>query len=299
MGGAQTGPGNGAPMNIYNALERSQDAAIERLDAEAVNSAKVRRPLYEKRKKIFPKRAEGRFRRFKWIVMLITLGIYYLTPWIRWDRGPDHPSQAVLVDMANGRLYVFFFEIWPQEVYFLTGLLVLGAIGLFAATSLFGRVWCGFACPQTVWTDLFMWVERVIQGDRNERMKLDKAPWTAGKLRKKALTHAAWVAIAAAGKIRSPSSIPSVTCAATNLARSRGVEKWPPAACRLASAFANGTRRKPSPGTIECGIASRSGSTVETRAVVCAIPSGSSTSLRTTSFQPCPSRGSRTRPRML
>jgi cytochrome c oxidase accessory protein FixG len=119
-------------------------------------------------------------------------------PWIRWDRGPDAPGQAVLVDMQHGRLYFFMFEIWPQEVYYLTGLLILGAIALFAATSLFGRVWCGFTCPQTVWTDLFMWVERLIQGDRNERMKLDRAPWTAGKWRKKIATHAVWLAIAAA-----------------------------------------------------------------------------------------------------
>jgi cytochrome c oxidase accessory protein FixG len=104
----------------------------------------------------------------------------------------------VIVDMEHGRLHVFFVEIWPQEVYFLTGLLVLGAIGLFAATSLFGRVWCGFACPQTVWTDLFMWVERRIQGDRNERMRLDRQPWSREKLLKKGATHAAWLLIAAA-----------------------------------------------------------------------------------------------------
>jgi cytochrome c oxidase accessory protein FixG len=104
----------------------------------------------------------------------------------------------VLVDIGNARLFFFFIEIWPQEVYYLTGLLVLGAIGLFAATSLFGRVWCGFACPQTVWTDLFMWVERLIQGDRNARMRLDLQPWTAEWMRKKAVTHAVWLGIAMA-----------------------------------------------------------------------------------------------------
>ncbi|WP_368414634.1 cytochrome c oxidase accessory protein CcoG [Falsiroseomonas sp.] len=155
-------------------------------------------PLYASHQKVYPKAVTGTVRRVKWAVLIACLGLYYLIPWIRWDRGPDAPNQAVLVDMGHGRLYFFFFEIWPQEVYFLTGLLVLGAIGLFAATSLFGRVWCGFTCPQTVWTDLFMWVERLIQGDRNERMKLDKGPWTAAKWRKKALTHAAWIAIAAA-----------------------------------------------------------------------------------------------------
>ncbi|HEV7268191.1 MAG TPA: cytochrome c oxidase accessory protein CcoG [Falsiroseomonas sp.] len=155
-------------------------------------------PLYATRQKVYPKAVSGPVRRAKWAVLALGLAVYYLVPWLRWDRGPTAPDQAVLVDMEHGRLYFFFFEIWPQEVYFLTGLLILAAIGLFAATSLFGRVWCGFACPQTVWTDLFMWVENKIQGDRNERMRLDKAPWTAEKWRKKALTHAAWLAIAAA-----------------------------------------------------------------------------------------------------
>ncbi len=155
-------------------------------------------PLYANRQKVYPKAVSGPVRRAKWAVLAACLALYYLLPWVRWDRGPGAPDQAVLVDMTHGRLYFFFFEIWPQEVYFLTGLLILGAIALFAATSLFGRVWCGFACPQTVWTDLFMWVEQKIQGDRNERMRLDKAPWTAAKWRKKVLTHAAWLGIAMA-----------------------------------------------------------------------------------------------------
>jgi cytochrome c oxidase accessory protein FixG len=155
-------------------------------------------PLYADRQKVYPKAVSGTVRRAKWVVLALCLGLYYLVPWIRWDRGPGAPDQAVLVDLSHGRLFFFFVEIWPQEVYYLVGLLILGAIGLFAATSLFGRVWCGFACPQTVWTDLFMWVERVIQGDRNERMRLDRGPWTAEKWRKKLLTHAAWLLIAAA-----------------------------------------------------------------------------------------------------
>ena len=155
-------------------------------------------PLYANRQKVYPKDVNGPVRRAKWAVLILCLALYYAVPWLRWDRGPGAPDQAVLVDITNGRLFFFFAEIWPQEVYFLTGVLVLGAIGLFVATSLFGRVWCGFTCPQTVWTDLFMWVERLIQGDRNERMRLDKAPWSVTKIRKKALTHAAWLLIAAA-----------------------------------------------------------------------------------------------------
>jgi cytochrome c oxidase accessory protein FixG len=185
-------------MNIYNALEPRKDAVVERLDAEAVNSAKLRKPLYEKRRKIFPKRAEGRFRQFKWIVMLITLGIYYLTPWIRWDRGAHAPDQAVLVDLAARRFYFFFIEIWPQEFFFVAGLLVMAGFGLFLVTSAVGRVWCGYACPQTVWVDLFLVVERAIEGDRNARMKLDAGPWSFDKLRKRVAKHAVWLAIAIA-----------------------------------------------------------------------------------------------------
>ncbi len=137
-------------------------------------------------------------RRVKWAVLALCLGLYYLVPWLRWDRGPGVPDQAVLVDITNARLFFLWIELWPQEIYFLAGALILGAIGLFAVSSLFGRIWCGFTCPQTVWTDLFMWVERLIEGDRVERMRLDKAPWTGAKWAKKAAKHAAWLAIAAA-----------------------------------------------------------------------------------------------------
>ncbi|TIT58547.1 MAG: cytochrome c oxidase accessory protein CcoG, partial [Mesorhizobium sp.] len=95
-------------------------------------------PLYAPRKKIFPKRASGSFRRFKWLVMAITLGIYYLTPWLRWDRGPFAPDQAVLIDLANRRFYFFFIEIWPQEFFYVAGLLVMAGIGLFLITSTVG-----------------------------------------------------------------------------------------------------------------------------------------------------------------
>jgi cytochrome c oxidase accessory protein FixG len=155
-------------------------------------------PLYADRQKVYPRAVAGRLRRIKWAVLIACLGLYYLVPWLRWDRGPGLPDQAVLADIANARLFFFFIELWPQEVYFLTGLLILGAFALFLVSSLYGRVWCGFACPQTVWTDLFMWVERRIQGDRAERMRLDQAPWDARKLRLKAATHAAWLLIAAA-----------------------------------------------------------------------------------------------------
>jgi len=155
-------------------------------------------PLYAGRIKVYPKSVSGTFRTIKWAVLVVLLGLYYVAPWIRWDRGPNAPSQAILADFETRRIYFFWIEIWPQEVYYLTGILMLAAFGLFLATALFGRLWCGFACPQTVWTDLFMWVERLIEGDRAQRMRLDEQPWTADKIRKKATKHLAWILIAAA-----------------------------------------------------------------------------------------------------
>jgi cytochrome c oxidase accessory protein FixG len=168
---------------------------FDHLDVEAVNSAHVRQPLYAARKKIFPKRASGTFRRFKWLVMLVTLSIYYLTPWIRWDRGPYAPDQAVLLDIANRRFYFFMIEIWPQEFYYIAGLLVMAGFGLFLVTSVVGRAWCGYACPQTVWVDLFLVIERSIEGDRNARIKLDSAPWSFDKIAKRVAKHAVWLLI--------------------------------------------------------------------------------------------------------
>ena len=154
-------------------------------------------PLYANRVKVHPKDVRGRFRRLKWAALGLLLGIYYILPWVRWDRGPNAPDQAVLIDMVNRRTWFFFIELWPQEVYYFTGLLVLAALGLFLVTSLAGRVWCGYACPQTVWTDLFQWVERRIEGDRNARIKLDAEPFGWRKARKRLTKHAIWLVIAA------------------------------------------------------------------------------------------------------
>lgn len=181
-------------------LDRRSDPAAQPVsavlshDVTAVN-AKQTRALYAGRQKIYPKLAHGVFRRIKWVVMAVTLGVYYGLPWLRWQRGPDLPDQAVLLDMANNRFFFFFLEIWPQEFYYVTGLLVLGALLLFLVTSVMGRAWCGYTCPQTVWTDLMITIERFWQGDRNARIRLDKAPWGLSKIAKKSVTHLSWLAV--------------------------------------------------------------------------------------------------------
>ena len=152
--------------------------------------------LYKPRTPIYPKLAHGPWRTIKWVLLIVMLAIYYVTPWIRWDRPNGLPDQAVLVDFVGRRFYFFGIQLWPQEVYFITGLLVIGALALFLVSALFGRLWCGYACPQTVWTDLFIHVERAFEGDRNARMRLDAAPWSFNKLWRKTGKHAVWLGVA-------------------------------------------------------------------------------------------------------
>ena len=128
-------------------------------------------PLYAARRKVYPQRVSGTYRRVKWIVLCVTLGIYYLLPFVRWDRGPNAPGQAVLIDFPNRRFYFFFIEIWPQEFYYLTGLLILAAMALFLMNAIAGRLWCGYLCPQTVWTDLFQAIERWSKISRPSRRR--------------------------------------------------------------------------------------------------------------------------------
>jgi cytochrome c oxidase accessory protein FixG len=155
-----------------------------------------KQPLYQARKGVYPKAVDGFYRRLKWAIMAVTLAIYYITPWIRWDRGAYAPDQAVLVDLANRRFYMFQIEIWPHEFYYVVGLLIMAGIGLFLVTSAVGRAWCGYSCPQTVWTDLFQHVERFIDGDRNAQMRLEKASWGAEKIAKRLSKWSVWLFIA-------------------------------------------------------------------------------------------------------
>jgi cytochrome c oxidase accessory protein FixG len=153
-------------------------------------------PLYAARRQIFPQSVRGTFRRIKWAVLIITLGIYYFLPFVRWNRGPDAPDQAVLIDFPGRRFYFFFIEIWPQEVYFFTGLLIIAAMTLFLMNAVAGRVWCGYLCPQTVWTDVFFAIERLVEGDRREQMQAAASPWTVQKIARKSVKHFLWLMVA-------------------------------------------------------------------------------------------------------
>src|SRR4029079_5470731 len=174
-----------------------QPSDFERFNVEAVNAPQHLK-LYAPRTKIHPRRASGDFRRLKWLVMALPRGIYYIAPWLRWGRGAYAPDQAILVDLAHRRFYFFVIEIWPQEFYYVAGLLIMAGVGLFLVTSVVGRAWCGYASPQTVWTDLFLVVERWVEGDRNARIKLDATSWSWTKLRLRLMKHAIWLMIALA-----------------------------------------------------------------------------------------------------
>ncbi|GGY93505.1 cytochrome c oxidase accessory protein CcoG [Novosphingobium colocasiae] len=174
----------------------SQDPGSGEMNkSEHITAGQPAPKLYAAREPVFNKRIDGPFRRFKWAVMVLCLAIYWVTPWLRWNRGPYAPDQAVLIDLAHRRFYMFGIEIWPHEFYFVAGLLIMAGIGLFLVTSAVGRAWCGYACPQTVWTDLFQHVDRFFDGDRNARARLHKAPWGPAKIARRLAKWTVYLAI--------------------------------------------------------------------------------------------------------
>ncbi len=147
--------------------------------------------LYEAHQKLYPREVDGRFQRLRHLAVWVLLGLFYLLPWISWGG-----RQSVLFDLPGRKFHVFGMVFWPQDFIYLTWLLVMAGLLLFFVTSVAGRLWCGFACPQTVWTEVFLWVERRVEGDRNRRMKLDRAPWTFDKLWRKGTKHFFWLLLA-------------------------------------------------------------------------------------------------------
>jgi len=147
--------------------------------------------LYQKREKIYTRKIEGFFQRIRLFTGWPLLCGYFLMPWIPWDD-----RQAVLFDLPERKFHILWFTFWPQDFAMLAWLLAIAAFALFLFTALFGRVWCGYTCPQTVWTSIFMWVEQWTEGSRNQRMKLDAEPWSVKKIFKKSAKHSLWFAVA-------------------------------------------------------------------------------------------------------
>jgi cytochrome c oxidase accessory protein FixG len=147
--------------------------------------------LYQAHQKVYPRAVTGLFARLRWAAVIFTQLIFYGLPWLTWND-----RQAVLFDLQARKFYLFGVVLWPQDFIYLAGLLVVAALSLFFFTAVAGRLWCGYACPQTVYTELFMWIERRVEGDRVARMKLDAAPMSSRKLRIKATKHALWLALA-------------------------------------------------------------------------------------------------------
>jgi len=148
--------------------------------------------LYAKEERIHAREVQGSFQRLRKSAAWTLLGIYYLLPWLTWDG-----RQAVLFDLPARKFYIFGMTLWPQDFYLLSWLLIMAALALFLSTSVAGRVWCGYACPQTVWTEAFVWLQRITEGNFSQRRKLDKAPWGVEKLVRKGAKQVLWVSFAA------------------------------------------------------------------------------------------------------
>ena len=152
----------------------------------------VEQSLYAKAEKIYPREVHGLFARLRTLGVLGLLGLYYILPWMRWDG-----HQALLFDLPARKFHIFFVTLWPQDFFYLAVMLILAGLLLFFVTALAGRIWCGYACPQTVWTEAFLWIERKVEGDRMKQQKLDALPMNARKFRIKATKHFLWLAFAA------------------------------------------------------------------------------------------------------
>ena len=151
-------------------------------------SDELEQSLYAKHKKIYPREVHGLFAALRITGVLVLLGLYYILPWIEWEG-----TQLVLFDLPARKFHIFGMVFWPQDFFYLALLLIIAALSLFFFTALAGRLWCGYACPQTVWTEVFLWIERKVEGSRPQQMKLDQSVWTPKKFRIKATKHTIWI----------------------------------------------------------------------------------------------------------
>lgn len=174
-----------ADSSATGGSRRAPQAVAEEADSGKSES------LYEAQQKVYPREVAGRFARLRVVAAWALLGLYYANAWWQWNG-----RQAFLFDLPARKFYVLGLVFWPQDFIFLTGLLIIAALSLFFVTAVGGRLWCGYACPQTVWTEVFLWMERFVEGDRQERMKLDEASWSVKKVARKSLKQLLWLTFA-------------------------------------------------------------------------------------------------------
>ncbi|MGZ5199193.1 MAG: cytochrome c oxidase accessory protein CcoG [Telluria sp.] len=147
--------------------------------------------MYAAREEIYPREVKGRYATLRWVCVWLTQLVFYGLPWLQWNG-----RQAILFDLGARKFYLFGLVLWPQDFIYLAALLIICAYGLFLVTAVAGRVWCGFACPQTVYTEIFLWIERRFEGARSARIRLDRQPWSLEKLARKGGKHMAWGMVA-------------------------------------------------------------------------------------------------------
>ena len=175
------------PRKVIPIVESPDKGPIEApagADADMVS-------LYEAHKKIYPRSVSGLFSKWRWAMVFITQIVFYGVPWLEWGQ-----RQAVLFDLEARRFYIFNLVLYPQDFIYLTGILVISAFSLFLFTAVAGRLWCGYACPQTVYTEIFLWLEKITEGDRSARMRRDQAPWSLDKIWRKTAKQILWIALA-------------------------------------------------------------------------------------------------------
>lgn len=177
-------------VNQSDSMPTTGNAVSAYLTASAAEASEVSEALYAARQKIYPRAVTGMFASFRVAAVLSTQLLFYGLPWLTWDN-----RQAVLFDLLARKFYIFGLVLWPQDFIYLTALLIIAALSLFLFTAVAGRLWCGFTCPQTVYTEIFLWIERKIEGDRHRQIKLDKEPWSLRKLSIRSAKHGAWIAL--------------------------------------------------------------------------------------------------------
>jgi cytochrome c oxidase accessory protein FixG len=179
-------PRSPLPRKVIPIVASQEGVVAQPSDDDAVMVS-----LYEAHKKIYPRSVSGLFSNWRWGMVFLTQLVFYGLPWLEWGQ-----RQAVLFDLGARRFYIFGLVLYPQDFIYLTGILVISALSLFLFTAVAGRLWCGYACPQTVYTEIFLWLEKRTEGDRSARMRRDAGPWTADKTLRKAAKHFLWLAVA-------------------------------------------------------------------------------------------------------